>query len=129
MDSAHIKSAGSVKIAPAASDSPADATFSTVMFSSIEFLCSNPRVIAIEITAAGMEAEIVIPTFKPRYALAAPKNDGQNNAQNDGVNRKLRHDLLCGDIRYVRLSRLNSISSFRKTTFFHEKSPPYDEFL
>ena len=31
------------------------------------------RVIPIAITAAGIEAEIVIPTRKPKYALAAPK--------------------------------------------------------
>ena len=28
--------------------------------------------IPIEITAAGIEAEIVIPTIRPRYAFAAP---------------------------------------------------------
>lgn len=28
---------------------------------------------AIEITAAGIEADTVIPTLRPKYALAAPK--------------------------------------------------------
>ena len=31
------------------------------------------RMIVIEITAAGIEADTVIPTLNPRYALAAPK--------------------------------------------------------
>jgi hypothetical protein len=34
---------------------------------------NKERIIPIEITAAGIEAEIVIPTLSPRYAFAAPK--------------------------------------------------------
>ena len=63
---AHIKSAGMVKIAPAARDSPADPIVCTILFSRILSLRSSPRQIPIEITAAGMDAEIVSPTRSPR---------------------------------------------------------------
>ena len=70
---AHIKRAGSVKIAPAARDSPAEPIVCTMLFSRIEFLLMITRIIPIESTAAGIDAEIVIPTLSPKYALAAPK--------------------------------------------------------
>ena len=58
-------SAGSVKMTPAASDSPADAAVWTILFSRI-FDSLNSLRIAIEITAAGMEAETVMPANRPR---------------------------------------------------------------
>ena len=58
-------SAGNVKITPAASDSPAEAAVCTMLFSRM-FEVLNIRRMAIEITAAGIEADTVRPTFKPR---------------------------------------------------------------
>ena len=52
---AHINNAGSVKIAPAASDSPAEPIVCTMLFSRIESRFNNSRTIPIEITAAGMD--------------------------------------------------------------------------
>ena len=71
--SAQRNSAGSVKIAPAARDSPAEPIVWTRLFSRMESLLRITRMIPMEITAAGIEAEIVIPTRRPRYAFAAPK--------------------------------------------------------
>ena len=57
--------AGIVKMTPAASDSPADAAVWTILFSKIlERL--NMASTPMEITAAGIEAETVIPANKPR---------------------------------------------------------------
>ena len=70
---AHMKSAGIVKIAPAASDSPAEPMVCTILLSRMESLRMMILMIVIEITAAGIEAETVSPTFSPRYAFAAPK--------------------------------------------------------
>lgn len=70
--SAHKNKAGRVKIAPAATDSPAEPMVCTKLFSRMESLRKMTRMIPIEITAAGIEAEIVIPTRSPRYAFAAP---------------------------------------------------------
>lgn len=67
-----MNKAGSVKIAPAASDSPAEPIVCTILFSSIEFLRRITRITPIEITAAGIDADTVIPTRRPRYAFAAP---------------------------------------------------------
>ena len=54
-----------MKITPAASDSPADAAVWTMLFSRI--LCSrNILRIAMEITAAGIDADTVRPTLRPR---------------------------------------------------------------
>ena len=61
--------AGIVKITPAARDSPADAAVWTILFSRIlDFL--NTLNIPIDITAAGMDADTVIPANSPRYAFA-----------------------------------------------------------
>ena len=70
--SAHKNNAGIVKIAPAATDSPADPIVCTKLFSNIDSRRKRTRKIPIEITAAGMDAETVIPTRNPRYAFAAP---------------------------------------------------------
>ena len=61
-----------VKIAPAARDSPAEPIVCTILFSRIDSLFNSTRIIPIEITAAGIEAETVMPTFNPRYAFAPP---------------------------------------------------------
>ena len=61
-----MMSAGIVKMMPAASDSPADAIVWTMLFSSTVPERSTPRRIPMEMTAAGMEALTVIPSFKPR---------------------------------------------------------------
>jgi len=70
---AHKKRTGSVKMQPAASDSPAEPIVCTMLLSRTEFRLRTIRVIPIAITAAGIDAEIVIPTRRPRYAFAAPK--------------------------------------------------------
>ena len=58
-----------VKITPAANDSPADAAVWTILFSNIfDFLNSDKT--PMEMTAAGIEAETVIPAKSPKYALA-----------------------------------------------------------
>ena len=57
--------AGNVKITPAASDSPADAAVCTMLFSRMLESLNSFRM-AMEITAAGMEAETVIPANSPR---------------------------------------------------------------
>src|SRR5260221_2031209 len=67
-----ITSAGNVKIAPAATASPADAIVCTKLFSRIVDPPSVRR-IAIEMTAAGMLAETVRPAYRPRYAFALPR--------------------------------------------------------
>ena len=64
--SAHKNNAGRVKIAPAASDSPAEPIVCTMLFSRIESLRRMMRMIPIEITAAGIDADTVIPTRSPR---------------------------------------------------------------
>ena len=64
--SAQRNSAGIVKIAPAARDSPAEPIVCTALLSKIEFLRKITRITPIEITAAGMEADTVIPTLSPR---------------------------------------------------------------
>ena len=58
--------AGMVKITPAAIDSPAEPMVCTMLFSRMVPRLRSPLRIPIEITAAGIEAETVIPTFKPR---------------------------------------------------------------
>ena len=65
--------AGRVKIAPAATDSPAEPMVCTTLLSSTEFRRRATRRMPIASTAAGMEADTVMPTRRPRYALAAPK--------------------------------------------------------
>ena len=63
---AHRNRAGRVKMAPAATDSPAEPMVCTRLFSKMESRRRITRMIAMEITAAGMDAEMVIPTFSPR---------------------------------------------------------------
>ena len=63
---AHKKSAGKVKIAPAAKDSPAEPIVWTILLSRMEFLRIIMRITPIAITAAGIDAETVIPTRSPR---------------------------------------------------------------
>ena len=50
---------------PAASDSPADAPVWTWLASSTVLLFENIRNSNIAMTAAGIDAETVMPTFKP----------------------------------------------------------------
>ena len=67
--------AGMVKMIPAASDSPADVMVWTTLFSrivtSLNFISLRSN---IDMTAAGMEAETVIPMYNPRYVFAAVIN-------------------------------------------------------
>ena len=58
---------------PAAIDSPAELIVCTILFSNMESFRKTIRMMPIEITAAGIEADIVMPTRRPRYAFAAPK--------------------------------------------------------
>ena len=68
------RKAGTVKITPAAKLSPALAMVCTLLFSRmVTSLNINLRMI-IDMTAAGMLAETVIPAYRPRYALAAVIN-------------------------------------------------------
>ena len=60
-------------MAPAARDSPAEPMVWTMLFSRMESFLRMNRMTPIDRTAAGMDAEMVIPTRSPRYALAAPK--------------------------------------------------------
>ena len=46
---------------------------STILFSSTESRLNTTRMIPMETTAAGIDADTVIPTRSPRYALAPPK--------------------------------------------------------
>ena len=55
-----------VKIAPAASDSPALPIVCTMLFSRIESRRSMKRITPIDITAAGTLADTVSPTRSPR---------------------------------------------------------------
>ena len=57
--------AGIVKITPAARLSPAEAAVCTMLFSRM-LDSRNSRRIAIEITAAGMDADTVMPANIPR---------------------------------------------------------------
>src|SRR5437867_11409149 len=61
--------AGIVKITPAARASPEEAAVCTMLFSRM-FDSRKRRSTAIEITAAGMDDDTVIPANRPRYALA-----------------------------------------------------------
>ena len=61
---AHMNRAGMVKMAPAARDSPAEVW--TMLFSKIESRLKMKRMTPMEMTAAGMDAETVIPTRRPR---------------------------------------------------------------
>src|SRR5699024_6002437 len=67
-----MNKAGNVKITPAANDSPVDVIVCTILFSRMDVRFNIIRSTAIEITAAGIEADTVIPTIKPKYAFAAP---------------------------------------------------------
>src|SRR5438128_4758472 len=58
-----------VKITPAATASPEEAAVWIMLFSRM-FERANRRRIAIDATAAGIEAETVMPANRPKYALA-----------------------------------------------------------
>src|SRR5436190_9115859 len=62
-------SAGTVKTTPADTDEPAEAVVCTMLFSSTVWR-ANSRSTAIEMTAAGIADETVMPAKRPRYALA-----------------------------------------------------------
>ena len=83
---AHKNNAGNVKIAPAATDSPAEPIVCTMLFSKIESLLRITRIIPMERTAAGIDADTVIPTLNPRYAFAAPKTTAKRIPMNSDVN-------------------------------------------
>src|SRR4029077_5215621 len=63
-----MSSAGSVKIAPAASPSPDAAAVCTMLFSRMLDWRKRRRT-AIEMTAPGVEADTVIPAQRPREAV------------------------------------------------------------
>src|SRR5690625_2459574 len=63
-----INKAGNVKITPAASDSPVDVIVCTILFSKMDVRFIISHNIAIDITAAGMDAETVIPKISPKQA-------------------------------------------------------------
>src|SRR5690606_3859679 len=81
--------AGSVKITPAASDSPADADVCTMLFSRMFESLKNRR-IAIEITAAGIDADTVSPANSPRYAFAPAR------ITDSRMPRTIAFDVSCG---------------------------------
>ena len=69
----HRKSAGIVKIVPVASDVEAEPIVCDRFASRIVPFRPNSRKTATVITAAGIDADTVMPTRRPRYAFAAPK--------------------------------------------------------
>src|SRR5262245_19435769 len=68
----HMNSAGMVKIVPLASEVEADPIVCDRLASRIVPRARNSRKSATVITAAGIDAETVRPTLRPRYAFAAP---------------------------------------------------------
>ena len=66
-------SAGNVKITPAANDSPADAEVWTKLCSNIVDFLKNLKML-IDIIAAGIDAETVMPANKPKYVFAPDSN-------------------------------------------------------
>ena len=62
----HRKNTGMVKIAPPASDSPAEPMVCTILLSRIDFRRRITRMTTMEITAAGIDADTVMPTLSPR---------------------------------------------------------------
>ena len=89
--------AGSVKMAPAATDSPIDPTVRAKFSSRIDPL--NSRSTAIPMTAAGYVAAMVMPARRPRYALAAPRTTHMTQAQDEGPHREFA---LVGRVGHVR---------------------------
>ncbi len=59
-------SAGTVKTMPAANESPAEPIVCTTLFSNTVPRLKTPRSTAIDSTAAGIDAEVVSPTLRPR---------------------------------------------------------------
>jgi hypothetical protein len=72
-ESSRNSNAGTVKITPAASDSPADAIVCTTLFSRTVPRLRMPRRIAIDSTAEGIDVETVRPIFSARFELTIPK--------------------------------------------------------
>ena len=73
-------SAGIVKMIPAAKDSPAEVIVCTTLFSRIvTSLNFNNLSSNIDMTAAGIDAETVMPMYNPRYVLAAVINAPSTN--------------------------------------------------
>src|SRR5690625_5287698 len=70
---------------PAASDSAAEAAVCTILFSRM-FDSWKSRNTAIEMTAAGMDAETVMPTFSPRYAFAPARISARTNPSTTALN-------------------------------------------
>src|SRR3954469_11340330 len=68
----HRKRAGIVKMVPVARAVEAEPIVCERFASRMVLFAPNRRKTATVSTAAGMEAETVIPTRNPRYALAAP---------------------------------------------------------
>ena len=67
--------AGMVKMIPAAKDSPAEVIVCTTLFSRIVTSLNLSNLSnSIDMTAAGMEADTVIPMYNPRYVFAAVIN-------------------------------------------------------
>ncbi len=104
--SAHINNAGSVKIAPAASDSPAEPIVCTILFSRIESRLNIIRMTPMEITAAGIDADTVIPTRSPRYAFAPP------NKTASSIPRTIETGVISGSTFSAGIYGLNSFVSF-----------------
>ena len=68
----HRNSAGMVKMVPVASEVDAEATVCDRLASRIVPRVRSRLNTATVMTAAGIEADTVMPTRSPRYALAAP---------------------------------------------------------
>jgi hypothetical protein len=78
-----------VKIVPVASEVDAEATVCDRLASRIELPERNARNAATLITAAGIEAETVIPTRRPRIRVRRAEHDPQHHAGDDGAQREL----------------------------------------
>ena len=102
----HMNRAGRVKIAPAATDSPAEPMVCTILFSNMESLFNMTRMTPMDITAAGMDADTVMPTLRPRYALAAPNSTARS------IPRIMDTPVISGTTLSAGINGLKPFSSF-----------------
>jgi hypothetical protein len=76
---------------PAASDSPEDPMVCTMLFSRTVPFLRTPLSMAIDMTAAGMDALTVVPVLRPRNAFAAPKTTPMTMPRMSARSVNLRH--------------------------------------
>ena len=89
---------------PAASPSPTVAMVCTILFSKMLAPRKKNFKIAIDIIAAGMDAETVVPTFKARYALATANKRLKNRP------RRIARQVNSGRIVFEGIYGLNGLA-------------------